>query len=72
MEIGREREERTRCIADRERERERRGPEQVRRHGEERDKDIVWIRMSSGDFFGASMLLKISSACWHVFQKKIW
>jgi hypothetical protein len=45
----REREERTRCSADQAR--ERRGSEQVRRRGGERDKDIVWIRMRGGDFF---------------------
>jgi hypothetical protein len=50
-------------------ERERRGPEQVRRHGGERDKNIVWIRRRGRDFFGAGMLFKISSACWHMFQK---
>jgi hypothetical protein len=59
----REREERTRCSADQER--ERRGSEQVRRRGGERDKDIVWIRRRGDDFFGADVLFKISSACWH-------
>jgi hypothetical protein len=44
-------------------ERERRALEQVRRRGGERDKDIVWIRRRGGDFFGASMLFKISFTC---------
>jgi hypothetical protein len=35
----------------RSREREMRGPEQVRRRGGERDKYIMWIRMRGGDFF---------------------
>jgi hypothetical protein len=44
----------------RSREREGRGPEQVRRRGGERDKDIMWIRRCGGNFFGADVLFKIS------------
>jgi hypothetical protein len=61
----REREERTRCSADRERE-ERIGVGKKARW--RRDNDIVWIRRHGGDFFGAGVLFKISSACSHVFQ----
>jgi hypothetical protein len=66
----REREERTRCSADQER--ERRGSEQVRRRGGERDKDIMWIRMHGGDFFLLACCSKFRQCVGACSKKFVW
>jgi hypothetical protein len=53
-------------------EREMRGPEQVRRRGGERDKDIMWIRMHGGDFFLLACCSKFRQCVGACSKKFVW